>query len=210
MASRHSSFIYTCVEKFNAIESMCHISIQIFMHIRNEFMKRVLCTLKICSFRHFFFQWARFHGKRNMYTYIMLKYWVRIGVYSRARDSLSLAEVKKATLYCRRYYRQYQIHAMILSQCVCVCVCLGVYASVNIHGSVVVAASVGRKFHVLCKSYKACKMFVCVRVRVYGASNNGNGLLKDHIIEKKGEIINKEAARAAAAALATATATLRQ
>lgn len=55
----------------------------------------------------------------------------------------------------------------------------------------------------------ACKMFVCVRVRMYGASNNGNGLLKDHIVEKKGEIINKEAA-AAAAALATTTATLRQ
>lgn len=49
-------------------------------------------------------------------------------------------------------------------------------------------------------------MFVCVRVRMYGASNNGNGLLKDHIVEKKGEIINKEAA----AALATTTATLRQ
>lgn len=51
-----------------------------------------------------------------------------------------LLKWEEATLYCLRYYRQYQMHAMIFPS-----VCVWMYACVN--------AAVGRKFHVFCESY---------------------------------------------------------
>lgn len=79
---------HTYVEKLNAFESMCHIPI---LHIRNEFTKRVLCTLLdmlVSVFDEPDFMWSE--------AYVHVHHAETLNqTRARARDSVTSAEVKQ-------------------------------------------------------------------------------------------------------------------